>query len=402
MQLIKNFLNSIASNSLAEASGRPISILLHPFAHSALLTRYRAEMIISRVRLISAMFAVLTPLWIVMDFLVFDTALAVMLAGGRLVTTLGFVVLALAYHGSPHMKDAYRALALMFIIPTAFFIFSHMQLSDIESSGGAAVIAAGYAFLPFVLVAGLSVFPLTALEGGVFSMPVLLSSALVAIVQTNQINWGTHIGAFWLLVLIASTATLAGMSQLAFMFALLRQANHDPLTGCYNRASGEELLSIQFSLAERNGTPLTVVFVDLDKFKSVNDTYGHEAGDRMLIAAVKTMRNSLRAGDALVRWGGEEFLIMLPNTDCAAAIAMLERLRSNGLGQRPEGKILTASYGLAERQADVAADTRQLLEIADRRMYQAKEQGRNRWIGCDRSDYAASNITPAKPDTGTA
>ena len=389
MHLIKQFLSSIASNLLADAAGRPISFLLHPFDHSALLTRYRAEMIISRVRLVSAMFAVLTPLWIVMDFLVFDPALAVMLAGARLVTTLGFIVLALAYHGSPHMKDAYRALALMFIIPAAFFIFSHMLLSDIESSGGAAVIAAGYAFLPFVLVAGLSVFPLTALEGVVFSMPVLLASALVAIVQMNHINWSTHLGAFWLLVLIAATATLAGMSQLAFMFALVRQANHDPLTGCYNRASGEELFSIQFSLAERNGTALTVVFVDLDKFKSVNDTYGHEAGDRILIAAVKTMRDSLRAGDALVRWGGEEFLVMLPNTDCASAVVMLERLRTGGLGPRPDGGMLTASYGLAERQADGAVDTRQLLEIADRRMYQAKEQGRNRWIGCDRTERPA-------------
>jgi len=382
MGMFKRFLNSIARRMLVDVPSVSFSLLLQPFAHPPLLVRYRANMIISRVRLVSTMFAILTPLWIVVDFLVFNSPLSVMLAGGRLATTLAFALLALAYHGSPHIKDAYRILVFMFIIPTAFFIYSHLLLSDSTNEGGAAVIAAGYAFLPFVLLAGLSIFPLTALEGIVFSMPVLLSSALVAIIQINHMNWSTHVGAFWLLMLIAATATLAGMSQLAFVAALVRQANHDPLTHCFNRASGEEMLNLQFSIAERNGTPLTVVFADLDNFKSINDNYGHDSGDRILIAAVDAIRSVLRGGDALVRWGGEEFLVMLPNTDCTSTIAMLERLRANGLGQRPDGNPVTASYGLAESLADCAKDSRELVEIADHRMYQAKESGRDRWVGC--------------------
>lgn len=381
MHPFKHFLNSITAQLFLDTSGDGFSCLVRPSTHSPLLARRRAEMIISRVRLISMMFAVLTPLWIVVDFLAFDFLLSVTLSGGRIVTTLAFIVLALAYRSSPHMKDAYRSLALMFFIPTAFFIYSYLLLSGFENEGGAAMIAAGYAFLPFILVAGLSIFPLTALEGIVFSMPVLLSSSLVAIMQINQMNWNTHLGAFWLLLLIAATATLASMSQLALMAALVRQANHDPLTRCFNRASGEELFNLQFSIAERNGTPLTVVFADLDHFKSLNDNYGHEAGDRILIAAVDAIRGTLRGGDALVRWGGEEFLMVLPNTDCASAIAMLERLRANQLGQRPDGNPVTASYGLAERLADGAKDSRELVEIADRRMYQAKESGRDRCVG---------------------
>ena len=382
MRLCKQLLNSIARRMLGNVSGESFAYLLHPFAHPPLLVRYRADMIISRVRLVSATFAVLTPLWIAVDFLVFNSPLSMMLAGGRLATTLAFVVLALSYHGSPHIKDAYRALATMFIIPTAFFIYSHLLLSSYSSEGGAAIIAAGYAFLPFVLVAGLSVFPLTALEGCVFSMPVLLSSALVAIIQANQMNWNTHLGAFWLLMLIAATATLAGMSQLAFMAALVRQANHDPLTHCFNRASGEEIFNLQFSITERNKSPLTVVFADLDNFKSINDNHGHDTGDRVLINAVNAIRSVLRGGDALVRWGGEEFLVILPNTDCTSAIVMLERLRASGLGQRPDGDPMTASYGLAERLADGAKDGKELVDIADQRMYRAKAGGRNRWVGC--------------------
>jgi diguanylate cyclase (GGDEF)-like protein len=398
MHPIKKFLNTITSRLLVDVTGGDLSFLVHTSGHSRLLARYRAGMIISRVRLVSAMFAVLTPLWIVVDFLVFDAPLSVMLGGGRLGTTLAFVVLALAYQNSPYMKDAYRSLAIMFIIPTLFFLYSHLLLSDFDNEGGAAIIAAGYAFLPFVLVAGLSVFPLTALEGIVFSLPVLLSSALVALTQMDQINWSTHLGAFWLLLLIAATATLAGISQLAFVSALVRQANHDPLTHCFNRASGEELFNLQFSNAERNELPLTVVFADLDNFKSINDDHGHDTGDRVLIAAVEAIRGTLRGGDALVRWGGEEFLIVLPNTDCLSAVAMLARLRANGLGLRPDGSPVTASYGIAEKSADHARDSRHLLEMADQRMYQVKASGKNRWMGCDLIECNSADVPCRKPD----
>ena len=381
--MLKNFLNSVAIRLLADASCEDIFCLVRTSSHSPLLSRYRAQMIISRVRIVSATFAVLTPLWIAVDYLVFAFPLSVMLGIGRVVTTIAFITLALAYRGSPYMKDAYRSLAIMFTIPTLFFIYSHLSLSRFENTGGAAIISAGYAFLPFILVAGLSVFPLTALEGIIFSMPVLFSSALVAILQADQMDWSTHIGAFWLLLLIAATATLAGMSQLALMSALVRQANHDPLTRCFNRASGEDIFNLQFSIAERNGTALSVIFIDLDNFKLINDKYGHDAGDRMLIGAVETIRDTLRGGDALVRWGGEEFLMILPNTDCNSAIAMLQRLRAAGLALRPDGSRLTASYGIAERTFDSPRNNQHLIEIADQRMYQAKNSGKDRWVGCD-------------------
>jgi diguanylate cyclase (GGDEF)-like protein len=382
MKSFRQFLNSITTRLLSDISCDGISCLVLPSTHPPLLARRRAEIIISRVRLVAALFAVLTPLWIVIDIMVFALPLSLMLASGRIVTSLAFGALALSFASSQRMVDAYRALAFMFAIPTLFFIFSHLLLSHFQNEGAAAVIAAGYMFLPFVMVAGLSVFPLTALEGVLFAIPVLLSEALVAFLQLDILSWSSHIGAFWLLLLITATATLASMSQLAFMAALVQQATHDPLTHCFSRSSGEELLNLQFSIAARNGASLSLVFADLDKFKEVNDGYGHEAGDRVLIAAVEAIRDTLRGGDALVRWGGEEFLVILPNTNCASASSMLDRLRTNGLGKRPDGGPVTASYGIAERSADCARDGQHLVEIADQRMYQAKECGRNRCVGC--------------------
>lgn len=356
--------------------------LVVPAGHSSLLQRRRAELIISRMRMVAGLFALLTPLWIIVDVLVFAWPVTAMLVAGRVVTSIAFGILARAYRRSYRMADAYRALAFMFAIPTLFFIYSHPLLSHFHMVGPAAAISAGYAFLPFVMVAGLAVFPLTAAEGALFALPVLAAEALVALLQLNLLSWSSHLGAFWLLLLIAAVASLAGMSQLSFMISLVQQASHDALTGCFSRASGEELLDIQFHISARSGAPLSVVFVDLDDFKRINDQFGHDAGDRALRQAAETLRANLRAGDILLRWGGEEFVIILPGATGAMAATTVARLRERGLGMRPDGGRMTASFGLAERGADRADNWRALLEAADRRMYQAKAAGKDCCVGC--------------------
>jgi diguanylate cyclase (GGDEF)-like protein len=382
MQKLEMFFQIAAGRLLGAFPREELRNLVLPAGHAPLLARRRAEMIISRVRMVAALFALLTPLWIIVDALVFTYPVSIMLAAGRIVTSLAFGLLALSYGKSTKMADAYRALAMLFGIPTLFFIYSHPLLSHFQLVGPAAAIAAGYAFLPFVMVAGLSVFPLTAVESTLFALPVLLAEAMVALMQLGMLSWSSHLGAFWLLFLITAVAALAGMSQLSFMISLVGQASHDGLTGCFSRASGEELMDIQFHIAARSGAPLSVVFADLDNFKAINDGFGHDAGDGALNAAAEALRSNLRAGDVLLRWGGEEFAIILPDADCATATMAVDRLRERGLGSRPEGGRLTASFGIAERLADRATDWRQLVEIADQRMYQAKLAGKDRCVGC--------------------
>lgn len=382
MQKLAIFFQTAAERLLGVLPREGLCCLISTANHPPLLARRRAEMIISRVRVVAALFALLTPLWIIVDVLVFTWPVSIMLAVGRFVTSLAFGLLALSYGKSTKMANAYRALAMMFGIPTLFFIYSHPLLSHFHMVGAAAAIAAGYAFLPFVMVAGLSIFPLTAVEATLFALPVLLAEALVALMQLGMLSWTSHLGAFWLLFLITAVAALAGMSQLSFMISLVGQASHDGLTGCFARASGEELMDIQFHIAARSGAPLAVVFADLDNFKRINDSFGHDAGDRALSAAAEALRSNLRSGDILLRWGGEEFAIILPDTDCATAAKVVDRLREQGLGSRPEGGRQTASFGVAERLADRAQDWRKLVEIADQRMYQAKLAGKDRCVGC--------------------
>ena len=385
MRIIQKLL-TVAEKALnhvfALQSGTSLSTLLTPREHSLLLSHRRAGIITSRVRMVAGVFAILTPLWIIIDFLVFPWPLMAMLAAGRIITSIAFALLALLCKGSSNMRIAYRAMAIMFLIPTLFFLFSHPLLSHYEMTGAANAIAAGYAFLPFVLAAGLSVFPLTVIEGLVYASPVLLAEALAAIMQLDLLSWSSHLGAFWLLLLIVAVAILAGMSQLSFMEALVDQGAHDPLTGSFNRSSGINLLDVLFNLASRNQAPLCVAFADLDNFKHVNDVFGHQEGDIALEKFANAVKNDLRKSDLLLRWGGEEFLLVLPNTSCADAVEMVNRLRLQGFGLRPDGKPQTASFGIAESVSDSAATWGELVTLADQRMYRAKQAGKDTVVGC--------------------
>jgi diguanylate cyclase (GGDEF)-like protein len=357
--------------------------LVFPHQHLSLLSRRRATLIVNRVRLFAFLFAVLTPLWSVVDFVVFPFPLWFNLALMRFLASAAFASLLIYYRPNGDLFDAYRAMALLFIIPTVFYVSSHLLLTNYQLSGLSAAIAAGYAFLPFVLLAGLSIFPLTLLENLLVASPILLAQGVSGYLRWAVLDWPSFAGAFWLLVLITGVSTLAGVSQLVFMIALVRQAIRDPLTGMFSRSSGEEVMDLQFTIAERNKTPISVAFFDIDHFKSINDSFGHEAGDKVLIDLTATLSANLRGGDTLARWGGEEFLVIMPNTDLDQADAAMARLRNIGFGMRPDGARITASIGIAERTADQTDNWKTLVEISDQRMYRAKQGGRDRIVGKD-------------------
>ncbi|HYH36606.1 MAG TPA: GGDEF domain-containing protein [Azospirillum sp.] len=362
--------------------------LVHPGGHTPIIQRRRAVLIHSRVRMVAAAFAVLTPLWIGIDVVIFEWPLWGWLALLRTVASAAFGALALGYRISDDIGSAWRGLALLLAVPTVFFLLSHPMLNQHEIVGVAAAVGAGYAFLPFVMVAGLSVFPLTAIEGLVFALPLLLAHLAAGVYGSLVFPFPSYIGALWLLVLITVVATLAAMSQLHFMMALVDQASHDGMTGAFGRRIGEELLRLQFAHAQRSEHPLALVFVDLDDFKKVNDRHGHDEGDRVLRNAADAIRSMLRQSDILVRWGGEEFLLVMPNTAREGARAAAERLRALGFGERPDGSPQTASIGIAEYLADRPEDWERLVDLADHRMYLAKQAGKDRIVAVEMADAA--------------
>ncbi|MCW2606597.1 MAG: response regulator receiver modulated diguanylate cyclase [Frankiales bacterium] len=160
---------------------------------------------------------------------------------------------------------------------------------------------------------------------------------------------------------------------------LERVSRTDALTGLLNRRAVDEVLGAQIAHAHRHGHPLSVLMIDLDRFKSVNDTYGHAGGDRVLIEVASRLRAGLREGDTVGRWGGEEFLAVLPMTAGPAAHLLAERLCAQ-VAARPvvmaDGTGLTV--GISVGSCGELLDEDALLRSADAALYLAKAGGRGR------------------------
>ena len=154
------------------------------------------------------------------------------------------------------------------------------------------------------------------------------------------------------------------------------EARIDSLTGLANRRALEEILAAEISRAQRFAHQLAVVLLDLDRFKEINDSFGHAAGDVMLRAVSQLLTSLARQGDTVARWGGEEFVIVLPETDLAGASRFAERLRRT-IEAHAVGEMKTStSCGVATMLPEDSVDD--LLRAADQALYQAKSKGRNR------------------------
>ena len=354
---------------------------------TALLERRRAKAIVARTGMLAKFFCAMALAWIPIDMVVFSEELWGKLALERLLAAAALLGLAAACRASsPSRRDARLRMVVLFAIPAAFFvattgIFHGQALASREEQ----IVTNAYAFVPFLMAAGIGAFPLVAAEAAALALIPLAAQMWAA-------AWHSHATAFmiadliWLLLLIAMIAAFSAMSQVHLMADLVRQSIHDPLTGCYRRESGKELLDIQFRIARRRGAPLTVLFADLDHFKSVNDAFGHEAGDRVLNEAAAGLRVMLRESDLLLRWGGEEFVVVLPDTDAREAVCLIERLRIHGICRRPDGERMTLSIGIAESVADRVESLDALVDLADRRLYEAKRAGRNCYVLDERAD----------------
>lgn len=158
---------------------------------------------------------------------------------------------------------------------------------------------------------------------------------------------------------------------------LYRLANTDPLTGAWNRLKFETAADQEIRRCRRYGYPLSVIFIDLDHFKHINDVHGHAIGDQVLCQLTELIRGRLREFDSLCRWGGEEFLVLAPHTDLENARKLAENLRSAVVAcQSLVDDTLSVSMGVALLEKDEDLET--LIKKADDALYRAKERGRNR------------------------
>lgn len=161
-----------------------------------------------------------------------------------------------------------------------------------------------------------------------------------------------------------------------------QQALHDALTGLPNRLAYNERMAQEYSRWQRFGKPLTVVLWDIDRFKRINDTYGHAAGDKALALIARILGRKLRETDFFARYGGEEFIMLMPGTDSSNALKVADKIRQtvekSGFRSGGEKLVITVSAGISELRPDDHPDD--AVERADQCLYRAKNEGRNRCI----------------------
>jgi diguanylate cyclase (GGDEF)-like protein len=190
---------------------------------------------------------------------------------------------------------------------------------------------------------------------------------------------------------------------LATREALREQATRDSLTHTWNRNSILEMLSRELARIDRENGSLGVVMVDLDHFKDVNDQYGHLAGDAVLREAARRMQNSVRQYDSIGRYGGEEFLILLPGCDTASSVAQAERLRrqlsQSEMSLNETSLCVTASFGVTTAFPSKGCTAESLIRSADEALYAAKNLGRNRVATMDCDAEVPLAECPTEPET---
>ena len=246
-----------------------------------------------------------------------------------------------------------------------------------------------HGFLLIGLVMMIAIMPLTLLEASLLSAPFIVLLAIGA-----QSGLETGIVPFeMLLAFLLPLALGAALVQLYRTIAAAHEVAIDPLTNCYTRAFGMEMIRVSFEGALRKKVPYTIAFIDLDDFKQINDRYGHDYGDRILGEVGNNLIHRFRRSDLVVRWGGEEFLILLPELGRERAAEVLDRVMAPGLAMLENGQVQSASVGLSERIEDAIALPQNLIELADQRMYDAKKRR-------DRDDLVAQGYSGRRNTVG--
>ena len=179
------------------------------------------------------------------------------------------------------------------------------------------------------------------------------------------------------------------------------QTQVDSLTGLFNRRAFEKKIQEEFDRSLRYHNPFSLLILDIDNFKTINDTYGHHGGDAVLVKISETFRNKTRKSDFPSRYGGEEFVLILPETDLDNAVQVAgkihEAIRTDTFGTNNQPFKLTVSIGVSSTSSQFYSDWREMLTDADRALYVAKRSGKDRIEICASGNKAGSILSPIHP-----
>lgn len=344
--------------------------------HSHDFSFYRSEILIERLRMFALLFGLASPVWIPIDrWLLSEHTLEAMMV---LRVGMGMALLVLAGVTLPSStKVALLRVASLVLVTLVFYLVVESLTGLTYDTPG----LIGYTVLPVLLVAVLALLPLTLVESLVFQAAIA-----VAVIGLHHHHGALGeqgvLGLLWILLLFSGFALLAQGIQLHLLMLIHRQATRDNLTGLFNRGALMRGAANAIGQGKLRGASYAVLMVDLDRFKKINDTYGHLVGDQVLRAAAEVLAEQASRVCLPGRFGGEEFMLLMCGTSLPQAMEHAEKIRKEILGlqiQTESGPIsVTTSIGVAVGAP--GEDIEDVVRRADQALYVAKDSGRNRVV----------------------
>ncbi len=349
-------------------------VRVQPGASQASVRAWQIEL---RLKPLAMALAALVLSWVAVDYFTLSATEFGQVMVARLL--LAGLLIGLAW--LPAVRDPNEALlrlvALM-LLQVAFYAWMAHVVGRVDDP----LLSLGYSLFPILVVAQIAIFPLAVGEALLLATPALVA-ALTALLAADPITHAA-LSHLWLVVAVIGIASAASASQLALLVSLLgarQQASEDALTGLANRRMLDHQLATEMARARRERKPLSVIILDLDHFKRVNDSFGHAVGDEVLVHLSHILRAELRGADLPARSGGEEFCLLLPGIGADDAWRVAERIRQR-VEANPtvlsDGRSVAVTVSLGVASLGDSDGAQSLLDRADRAMYQAKQSGRNR------------------------
>ena len=216
------------------------------------------------------------------------------------------------------------------------------------------------------------------------TIPLIVGNESMGVLNLNEIEDGSFIENNLNNILNMTDFISLSINNAVLYEQAKKVAVTDALTGIANRSNMEMALTNEFERSKRYNAPLSVIFLDIDNFKGVNDTYGHQKGDEVLVVVASLLQKFCRTNDVAARYGGEEFLMLLPHSNAQGAFKIAERVREEVMKITFFGNELpfsvTVSCGVTELNKDFMKNTEQLVAAGDQALYEAKNGGRNKTV----------------------
>jgi diguanylate cyclase (GGDEF)-like protein len=338
----------------------------------------RADYIEARLRFMAIFFAVAVILYIPVDYLTLTEEHFMPIVIARCLLCLVHIIVCVITLRSLSIHAVNILLGVDIFAASLFYVASIYILQ-----GGAGEIPpVGYAFMPFMVIVMLGLFPLT-LVCSILIMMLVVGPYAGLQIWLDSMTSHELLDMLILFLLFMGIILWLQSGQLLMLLKLYRESTRDVLTGLINRRILMKFLEDEVNQTRDTGRRFSVLMLDLDRFKHINDDYGHMTGDMVLKATARLLENEMRLSDIVARFGGEEFVVVLPGLASDEAVAVAERI-CKGFNDiqvsAADGREVTFTCSIGVTEYSNGETIEKTLRRADDALYDAKEQGRNRVI----------------------